>query len=66
MKKINESHLTVHTWTEYNLAVDVFTCGNNINPKDACEVIAKIFKSKNYEIRQIERGNNCEISRTRN
>lgn len=63
---LSESHLTVHTWPEYNyLAVDVFTCGNRIDPKKACEIIAKKFQSKKYEIKEIERGKNCEVSRIR-
>lgn len=32
---ISESHLTIHTWPELGYAaVDVFTCGNKINPWD--------------------------------
>lgn len=62
-----ESHLTIHTWPEYNyIAIDIFTCGQNINPSKACEKIAKNFKSNNYDIKEFERGDKCEISRIRN
>ena len=27
-----ESHLAIHTWPELGYAVDVFTCGETVNP----------------------------------
>ncbi len=33
---IAEAHLAIHTWPEYNYAaVDLFTCGNTVNPWNA-------------------------------
>lgn len=52
-----ESHLTIHTWPEYNFAaIDVFTCGTKFDPKEVCEIIAKRLKSSKYEIKEIKRG----------
>lgn len=52
-----ESHLTIHTWPEYNfVALDVFTCGKHFNPKEVCSIIAKKLKSDKYVIKLIERG----------
>ena len=39
---LSESHITIHTWPEYNfVAVDAFTCGNNMDPYCVCEKISK-------------------------
>ena len=54
-----ESHFTLHTWPEKNyVAVDIFTCGETINPSKDCEIISKKFNSKEYNIKEIERCNN--------
>jgi S-adenosylmethionine decarboxylase len=54
---IAESHLTVHTWPEYGYAaLDLFTCGEEINPWVAFEYIAKKMKSKNYTTMEVKRG----------
>ncbi len=62
-----ESHLTIHTWPEYNyIAIDIFTCGNSINPVAACEIIAKNICSNNFDIKYYERGDKNAISRIGN
>lgn len=54
---ISESHLAVHTWPELGYAaVDVFTCGNRVNPWDACNYITAHFKSQNMTATEIDRG----------
>ncbi len=62
-----ESHLTIHTWPEYNyIAIDVFTCGTKVKPTKTCEIIAKRFNTDNYVISELERGDKCAIPRVRN
>ena len=64
---LSESHLTIHTWPEYNfIAIDVFTCGTSFNPERTCEIIAKKFKSDTYDIKEIKRGEKIGLSRIRN
>ncbi len=48
---IAESHFTVHAWPEYNYAaVDIFTCGNNIDLDTAIYSMKKSFQSDNTVI----------------
>lgn len=54
---ISESHLTIHTWPELGYAaVDIFTCGDKINPWDACNYMTELFKAKNMTATEIKRG----------
>jgi len=54
---IAESHLTIHTWPEYGYAaVDVFTCGNKVDPWKASEYLEDAFESESVEIIDIVRG----------
>ncbi|HHV78185.1 MAG TPA: S-adenosylmethionine decarboxylase proenzyme [Firmicutes bacterium] len=54
---ISESHLAVHTWPEYGYAaVDVFTCGERVNPWVAVEYIVKAFGTSNYTATEMKRG----------
>jgi S-adenosylmethionine decarboxylase len=54
---ISESHLAIHTFPEHGYAsIDVFTCGDKIDPKTASDLIAKKLGSKKiYEV-NLERG----------
>ncbi|MEK6690652.1 MAG: adenosylmethionine decarboxylase [Nitrospirota bacterium] len=57
MVVIAESHLSIHTWPEYNYAaVDIFTCGETIKPEDAAAYLIKRFQSKNPSIVEMRRG----------
>lgn len=40
-----ESHITIHTWPEYEFAtVDVYSCGDHTNPEAAFEYIVSQLK----------------------
>ncbi len=54
---IAESHLFIHTWPEYGYAaVDIFTCGNSVQPERAAEMLVERLGSKNHSIVEIQRG----------
>jgi len=54
---ISESHLTIHTWPEYGYAaVDVFTCGNVINPWDAHHILKESFEAQRESAMELRRG----------
>jgi len=54
---ISESHLAIHTWPELGYAaVDVFTCGEKVNPWDACRFLTEQFKAQHVDAREVERG----------
>ncbi len=54
---ISESHLAIHTWPELGYAaVDVFTCGERVNPWDACDYLVKGFKADSIEATEVKRG----------
>ncbi|EPY2283885.1 adenosylmethionine decarboxylase [Clostridium sporogenes] len=54
---ISESHLTIHTWPELGYAaVDVFTCGDTVNPWDACNYMTEKLNAKNMTATEIKRG----------
>ena len=54
---IAESHLTVHTWPEYNYAaIDIFTCGEVIKPEVAASYLIKQFECKSPSIVEMKRG----------
>ena len=54
---IAESHLSVHTWPEYGYAaVDIFTCGDSVQPEKAAEVLIRKLGAKNHSLIEIQRG----------
>lgn len=54
---ISESHLAIHTFPEHGYAsIDVFTCGERIDPQVAAQLIAKKLGSKRIYEMNIERG----------
>jgi S-adenosylmethionine decarboxylase len=57
MVVIAESHLSIHTWPEYGYAaVDVFTCGDLIDPKVAARYLIEKFQCKTPSMIEMKRG----------
>lgn len=54
---ISESHLAIHTWPEHRYAaVDVFTCGEKVDPIVACRYIRDRFKARRIVASEVKRG----------
>ena len=54
---VAESHLAIHTWPEYGYAaVDVFTCGEEVDPYKAYEYLKDKFNSKSVKVKELNRG----------
>ena len=54
---IAESHLFVHTWPEYGYAaVDIFTCGNSVQPEKAAELLIEKLGAGSHSIIELQRG----------
>jgi S-adenosylmethionine decarboxylase len=54
---ISESHLSVHTWPEFGYAaVDVFTCGDTVDPIVAVDRIRDRFKARRALTSEVKRG----------
>jgi S-adenosylmethionine decarboxylase proenzyme len=54
---ISESHLAIHTWPEFSYAsVDIFTCGESMDPLVSYEFLKLAFKTTNASSQTILRG----------
>jgi len=54
---IAESHLAVHTWPEYRYAaVDVFSCGDVLQPEVAAHYLAEQFGAERMSVVEVQRG----------
>jgi len=53
-----ESHVSIHTWPEEDYAaIDVFTCGDRMNPYAFLEALERELSPKTSNIEKISRGN---------
>jgi len=54
---IAESHVAIHTWPEYGYAaVDIFTCGDTINPWDLFNHLKVKLGSSHFSNMELKRG----------
>ena len=54
---ISESHLAIHTWPELGYAaVDVFTCGERVDPWVACKYLVEKFHAEYMMANEMKRG----------
>ncbi len=54
---IAESHISIHTWPEHRYAaVDVFTCGNSVDPWGVPRYLQEKLQSENVSSMEIKRG----------
>ncbi|KMK74569.1 adenosylmethionine decarboxylase [Alkalihalobacillus pseudalcaliphilus] len=54
---ISESHLTIHSFPEHGYAsIDVYTCGDRIDPNVASDFIAESLDAKTSEVIEVPRG----------
>jgi S-adenosylmethionine decarboxylase proenzyme len=54
---IAESHFAIHTWPEYGFAaVDLFTCGDTVDPYAAFELLASSLEAARHSVVEMRRG----------
>ena len=54
---IAESHISIHTWPEFNYAaVDIFSCGEDFDLERCAKVISDKLKCEQVTKREINRG----------
>lgn len=54
---IAESHVSIHTWPEYNFAsIDIYTCGTVIDPWKSYEYLVAKLKPRNVTAVEMKRG----------
>lgn len=52
-----ESHISVHTFPEHSYAAfDVFTCGEHVDPEEACRHLLGELRAARWFVRRVLRG----------
>ncbi|MEK7631519.1 MAG: adenosylmethionine decarboxylase [Patescibacteria group bacterium] len=63
MVVISESHVSTHTWPEYDYAaVDFFTCGESVDPYKGLDYIVQELGATNVQVTEIARGIPSDIA----
>ena len=51
-----ESHISIHTWPESKYAaIDVFTCGKETKPEEACKLLTQDFEAESHILKSFVR-----------
>ena len=54
---IAESHISIHTWPEYEYAaMDIFTCGSHVDPWEALDHSLKSLRPRAVNVFEVKRG----------
>ncbi len=62
---VDESHLALHTWSEYNYAtLDVYTCGEHTDPLKGFQYVVERLRPKKYTMHYVVRDSRTEEMET--
>lgn len=61
---IEESHINIHTWPEYDFAaIDIFTCNLEMDVRAACDYLNEVLQAKEEVISSHDRGSLAMVKR---